>query len=85
MSAPNAHSHDSSRFGQGGVVRRWAGLGASGIDHLDAPQDDPHAVLDSLLTPEFVDELVERVADKLEERVIVELERRGRRALPEVF
>ncbi|MCU1688278.1 MAG: hypothetical protein JWN61_19 [Pseudonocardiales bacterium] len=84
MSAPNAHSHDSARFGQGTVIRRALDIGADSYQGGIAERGSgPDA--DSLLTAQFLDELVERVADRIEERVIVELERRGRRSMPEVF
>jgi hypothetical protein len=88
MSAPNAHAHDSARFGPGAIIRRSAGGSSDtvrrlyGSSHSDVDTDQG---LDSLLSGQLLDELVERVADKLQERVIEELERRGRRSLPEVF
>jgi hypothetical protein len=88
MSAPNAHAHGSAYFGPGAVIRRASSAVDSSTyrspdynrDHADADR-----TLDSLLTPDMMDELVERVIDRIEERVIVELERRGRRSMPDVF
>lgn len=46
---------------------------------------DPQAVLGALMTPEVFDELVDRVAARIERRVLDELERRGERNVPGVF
>ena len=47
-----------------------------------SPPDDPavHA-----LSPEVMDDLVDRVVERIEDRVVEELERRGRRGMPGVF
>lgn len=81
MSAPNAHGHDAARFGPGAVIRRSSGMSNTVIRRYN----DGHGGGDSELSGIDLDELVERVADKLEQRVIEELERRGRRNFPEVF
>ncbi len=46
-----------------------------------APDDPGGRTLD----PEVMDELVDRVVERIEGRVVEELERRGRRGLPGVF
>ena len=46
-----------------------------------APDDPGSRTLD----PEVMDELVDRVVERIEGRVVEELERRGRRGLPGVF
>ena len=79
MSAPNAHGHEADRFGPGTVIRRSSAMPSTTIQRYGGGGHD------SSLAGLDLDELVERVADKLEQRVIEELERRGRRNMPEVF
>lgn len=71
----SGHQHDS--WSSGAVVRRWAdpsgsGPGSSPVTTKDPDEDDVSA---SLTREALVDAVVERI----EQRVIDELERRGRR------
>ncbi|WP_211229256.1 hypothetical protein [Nakamurella lactea] len=51
---------------------------------VDAPTSGTMSVAESLTHREW-DELVDVVVDRIERRVLDELDRRGRRFLPEVF
>jgi hypothetical protein len=51
---------------------------------ITSAEDSATEHLRSITGAEF-DELVERVADRLEQRVVDELARRGRHRVPEVF
>lgn len=82
-------------YGPGSVVRRYnRGSRYEPARESDARDDDRiraiapmtgRALLDRLLEPEIFDELVDRVAERIEQRVIDELERRGERGVPGVF
>jgi len=71
-------------YGPGTIVRRTVRTSAlpAGVDDGQQAQLLP---LDSVLSREQFEELVERVADRIEERVILELQRRGRYGVTEVF
>lgn len=57
------------------ISRSWAGP-------ADGLPGEPTA---GSLTPEQLDDLVDRVVERIEDRVVEELERRGRRRMPGVF
>ncbi len=65
------------------VVRRLHESGSGGTQFAGfEPDDDP--VSPAMRARDF-DELIDRIVAKLEQRITDDLERRGRRHLPEVF
>lgn len=82
-------------YGPGSVIRRqMPGVRRAGPDGRDerpgglvaGPDQHPGRILlDQLLEPEIFDELVDRVAERVERRLLEDLERRGERGVPGVF
>jgi hypothetical protein len=82
-------NHLQSGHGHGGpdepaVIRRFHQPGAESEHQYTGYQPDEDAVSPAMKSRDF-DELIDRIVAKLEQRVMDDLERRGRRHLPEVF
>ena len=64
------------------VVRRFRQSGSDHPEHSEAQLDE--GVSPAMRARDF-DELIDRIVAKLEHRILEDLERRGRRGIPEVF
>ncbi len=64
------------------VIRRLRESG--GESQFTGFEPDEHSVSPAMRSRDF-DELIDRIVAKLEQRITDDLERRGRRHLPEVF
>ena len=60
-------------------------MSPSAADRVSRSWSPPEDPSQPALSPEVMDELVDRVVERLEDRVVEELERRGRRRMPGVF
>ena len=69
------------------VLRTTEGavMSPSAADRVSRSWSPPEDPSQPALSPEVMDELVDRVVERLEDRVVEELERRGRRRMPGVF
>jgi hypothetical protein len=82
-------NHSEPGHGHGGpeepaVIRRFRQSGAEPDQSYTGYQPDAETVSPAMRSRDF-DELIDRIVAKLEQRVLDDLERRGRRHLPEVF
>ena len=66
------------------VIRRLRDSGSSSDPHFTGFDADGESASPAMRARDF-DELIDRIVAKLEQRVIDDLERRGRRHMPEVF
>lgn len=78
-----AHTTGSQALGE--FLRRSSDTGASSMSANVVPSDTDMRGYASALGRADLDDLVERVIDRIEQRVVDELERRGRRQNPGVF
>ena len=66
------------------VIRRLRESGGSTEPQFTGYHSDDESASPAMRSRDF-DELIDRIVAKLEQRVIDDLERRGRRHMPEVF
>jgi hypothetical protein len=66
------------------VIRRFRQPGSDPAEQLDSHRSDGDELSPAMRARDF-DELIDRIVAKLEHRVLEDLERRGRRGIPEVF
>lgn len=77
-------AHGSGGPDEPAVIRRFRQSGAEPDHQYTGYQPDEDALSPAMKSRDF-DELIDRIVAKLEQRVIDDLERRGRRHMPEVF
>jgi len=80
MFDPHQHSHGPA---EPAVVRRF--LDGTPFQELPEQQHAPAGEQSPAMRARDFDELIDRIVAKLEQRVLEDLERRGRRSMPEVF
>ncbi len=66
------------------IIRRFRDSAADSQSELTGYQPDEQAASPAMKSRDF-DELIDRIVAKLEQRIMDDLERRGRRHMPEVF
>ncbi len=79
--AQRSHAHGPD---EPAVIRRLRESGGSAEPQLAGFGADDESASPAMRSRDF-DELIDRIVAKLEQRVMDDLERRGRRHMPEVF
>jgi len=80
MFDPGQHASEPA---EPAVVRRFSQPGPAAHPHPSGPSLDDDS--SPAMKARDFDELIDRIVAKLEQRVLEDLERRGRRSMPEVF
>ena len=80
------HPHRMQAHGpdEPSVIRRLRESGTGSDSQFTGFEPDEESVSPAMRSRDF-DELIDRIVAKLEQRITDDLERRGRRHLPEVF